>query len=63
LNRFESQWWNEGKSEFIRKGKVGDWVNHFTSELTAEYDVWIREELARLDITDPEIVSYFQIGY
>jgi hypothetical protein len=40
---------------------VGDWVNHFTSELTAEYDVWIREELARLDITDPEIVSYFQI--
>ncbi len=60
LNRFESQW-NEGKGEFIRKGKVGDWVNHFTPELTAEYDAWIRDELARLNITDPEIVSYFQI--
>jgi hypothetical protein len=61
LNRFESQWWNEGKGEFVRKGQVGDWVNHFTPELTAEYDAWIREELTRLDITDPEIVSYFQI--
>ena len=60
LNRFKSQW-NEGKGEFIHKGKVGDWVNHFTPELTAEYDAWIREELTRLDITDPEIVSYFQI--
>ncbi len=58
LNRFES---HEGKGEFIRKGKVGDWVNHFTSELTAEFDAWIRQELTRLDITDPEIVSHFQI--
>jgi hypothetical protein len=57
LNSFESQWWNEGKGEFIRKGQVGNWVNHFTPELKAEYDAWIREELARLDITDPVIVS------
>ncbi len=57
----QSAMMNEGKGEFIRKGQVGDWVNLFTPELTAEYDAWIREELARLDITDPEIVSYFQI--
>jgi hypothetical protein len=58
----KSAMWNDGKGEFVRKGKVGDWVNLFTPELTAEYDAWIREELARLNITDPEIVSYFQLA-
>ena len=53
--------WNEGKGEFVRKGQVGDWVNMFSPELTSEYDSWIREELARLDITDPQIVGYFQL--
>ncbi len=55
-------WWNQGKGEFVRKGQVGDWVNLFTPELTAEYDAWIREELARLNIFDPKIVSYFQLA-
>ena len=53
--------WNEGKGEFVRKGQVGDWVNMFSPELTSEYDSWIREELARLDITDPQIVGYFKL--
>ena len=56
-----SAFWKEGKGEFVRKGQVGDWVNMFSPELTAEYDAWIREELARLDITDPQIVGYFQL--
>ena len=56
-----SAFWKEGKGEFVRKGQVGDWVNMFSPELTSEYDSWIREELARLDITDPQIVGYFKL--
>ena len=35
----------KSKGSFIRKGIVGDWKNHFTPEMNAEWDPWIEENL------------------
>ena len=35
---------------FIRKGKVGDWKNHFTEENNKIWDQWIVENLKGTDI-------------
>ena len=36
---------NNDISKFMRKGKVGDWKNHFTPEQNEEYDRIIAEKL------------------
>ncbi|EFX84144.1 hypothetical protein DAPPUDRAFT_301389 [Daphnia pulex] len=36
---------------FIRKGKTGDWKNHFSSELNARIDLWIESNLKGSDLT------------
>lgn len=28
-------------SKFIRKGKIGDWKNYFSEEMTKKFDEWI----------------------
>ena len=35
---------------FIRKGKTGDWKNHFSPELNARIDQWIETNLAGTDL-------------
>ena len=32
---------NVGEAKFYRKGKVGDWHNHFTDRTNAEFDEWL----------------------
>ena len=34
---------NAEEGDFLRKGKVGDWRNYFTSELSKRYDAKTRE--------------------
>ena len=34
-----------GETQFMRKGEVGDWRNHFTAEQTAEFDVQYAERM------------------
>jgi len=53
--------WHEGKGQFIRKGIVGDWMNHFTPELNKEYNCWIRENLDRIGVNDETVRSYFTL--
>ncbi len=36
--------------KFIRKGKVGDWRNHFTEEKTKIWDEWIAKNLKEAGI-------------
>ncbi|KAF4516723.1 hypothetical protein B566_EDAN008412 [Ephemera danica] len=38
----------KGKGEFVRKGKSGNWKDHFTPELNARADKWIAENIARI---------------
>jgi estrone sulfotransferase len=40
---------NEGGS-FIRKGKTGDWKNHFSAELNERIDRWIEANLKGSDL-------------
>ncbi|KAI9552926.1 hypothetical protein GHT06_020810 [Daphnia sinensis] len=36
---------------FIRKGKTGDWKNHFSPELNARIDLWIETNLQGTDLS------------
>ncbi|XP_037085788.1 sulfotransferase 1C4-like isoform X2 [Pollicipes pollicipes] len=36
---------------FVRKGKTGDWKNHFTPEMGRRMDAWIAENLRGTDLT------------
>merc|ERR1712156_903613 len=45
------EWKNtEGGPIFMRKGIVGDWKTHFTSEESHDWDRWIESELQRTGI-------------
>ena len=45
----------------IRKGVVGDWVNHFTKDMNTEFNAWIVGSLQKIGIQDSEVVKYFQL--
>ena len=53
--------WKEGPGQFVRKGIVGDWKNHFTTDLNNEYNTWISESLVKIGIKDKVILEYFQL--
>lgn len=36
---------------FVRKGKTGDWKNHFTPEMDARMNAWMKERLQGTDLT------------
>jgi len=52
---------HEGRGQFLRKGKVGDWSNHFSPSLSSEWDQWAEQELDRLGVTDPTVRGYFDL--
>lgn len=39
----------EGK--FMRKGKIGDWKNHFDDEMNKKFDAWIDKHFSGTDLT------------
>jgi len=53
--------WKEGKGQFIRKGIVGDWMNHFNKDLNDVYNEWISKSLEKIGIQDSEVVGYFTL--
>jgi len=38
------------EGHFIRKGKTGDWKNHFSPELNSRLDEWIKKNLEGTDL-------------
>lgn len=38
-------------SKFIRKGKVGDWRNYMSEELSKKFDDWIEHNTRGTDLT------------
>ena len=47
------------KGSFVRKGKVGDWINHFTcTETLKEFDAWIEKNNKDLDGNPIEGIKY-----
>ena len=53
--------WVPGRGQFVRKGVVGDHVNHFTPELSKEWDSWCRDNLDSIGITDKRIRAMFSL--
>ena len=51
--------WNQGEGHFIRKGKVGDWMNYMQGDMAEEWDIWAREELAKLKIKEENVLKIF----
>ena len=47
----EDPTWNTDRSFFIRKGKVGDWVNYFSNEQSEYVDEKCRQLLEPLGLT------------
>ncbi|XP_043204340.1 sulfotransferase 1A1-like [Amphibalanus amphitrite] len=39
------------RGSFVRKGKTGDWKNHFTPEMNEKFDKWMEEKLKGTDLT------------
>ncbi|ALC47387.1 St2 [Drosophila busckii] len=35
----------QGETKFIRNGKIGDWQNHMTDEMSARFDAWSEDHL------------------
>ena len=50
----------EGRGEFIRKGEVGDWINHFDEATNNTWNAWILENLGRLGISEESVRKLFQ---
>ena len=40
----------KGRGSFMREGKIGDWKNHFTPDMMADFDNWIAEKLKGTDL-------------
>ncbi|XP_055854126.1 sulfotransferase 1E1 [Episyrphus balteatus] len=41
---------NNSNAKFIRKGKIGDWKNLFSSQMSERFDRWTEEELKGTDL-------------
>ncbi|KAF0303386.1 Sulfotransferase 1C2A [Amphibalanus amphitrite] len=41
---------HKDRGNFIRKGKTGDWKNHFTPEMTEKFDKWLEQKLKGTDL-------------
>jgi len=41
----------DNERSFIRKGKTGDWKNHFTPEMERRMDAWVKENQRGTDLT------------
>ena len=42
----------DGDKQFIRKGQVGDWKNHFDEKSNETFEAWILENISGTDLGD-----------
>jgi len=53
---------NADRGEFIRKGIIGDWVNHFNKDIADDWDLWIKENFVAIGIDDLRVKDFFQLN-
>ena len=51
----------KGKGRFIRKGIVGDWINHFQDKTVKEWDKMINQEFEKTGIQDKKILDLVKL--
>ena len=51
----------KGKGQFIRKGIVGDWINHFQDKTVREWDMMINQEFDKTGIQDNKILELVKL--
>ena len=60
LNKDTRGTWKEG-GQYIRKGIVGDWRNHFKDQTAKDWESWIIEEFKKTGIADMGVLDLVKI--
>ena len=61
MQKNKSTNFQSGDRQFIRKGQVGDWKNHFDAKGNQEFENWILENIGGTDLENiPHIKNIFE---
>ena len=60
--REENKMWT-GKGQFIRKGIVGDWRNHFNTETAENWNNWVQKEFKKMGFEDEQLLKRIKCDF
>ena len=59
VNKRDNTNW-KGNGQFIRKGIVGDWKNHFKGEEMDKWNEWVLKEFEHVALKKEEVLNKIQ---